>query len=149
MPILNYTTTIEVDKTMGEIRSILVRGKARRIMTEYDDRGHAAALEFVMDTPAGEVCYRLPVDPAAALACLKREAQPRYQNMDQAQRVAWRILKDWVEAQVAMVQLGEAKMHEVMLPWMLLDQTDEQGRRLTVARVFTEQKMLALPAPAD
>lgn len=36
---------------------------------------------------------------------------------EQAARVAWRILKDWIFAQIAIVQAEQADMAEVFLPY--------------------------------
>ncbi len=38
---------------------------------------------------------------------------------EQAQRVAWRIVKDWVEAQMAIVEAQLADMAEVFLPYAI------------------------------
>jgi hypothetical protein len=41
----------------------------------------------------------------------------------QAYRVAWRNILDWVQAQMALLEIGMAKMEEVFLPYM----QDRQG----------------------
>ena len=42
----------------------------------------------------------------------------------QATRVAWRILKDWIEAQLALLDTGMVELEEIFLPYMLQgDQT--------------------------
>jgi hypothetical protein len=38
---------------------------------------------------------------------------------EQAYRVAWRNILDWVQAQMALLEIGMAKMEEVFLPYML------------------------------
>lgn len=43
----------------------------------------------------------------------------RYTTYEQAQRVAWRIVKDWVEAQVALIQTEMVTLDQVMLPYMI------------------------------
>ena len=37
----------------------------------------------------------------------------------QATRTSWRILKDWVEAQMALLETGMVTMDEIFLPYML------------------------------
>ena len=37
---------------------------------------------------------------------------------EQAERVAWRILKDWVEAQMALIDIEMARFEEVFLPYI-------------------------------
>lgn len=53
MPILNYTTKVDVFTTLGEIQAQLVKHGARKIMQDYDDSGHITSLSFLIDTPDG------------------------------------------------------------------------------------------------
>ena len=39
----------------------------------------------------------------------------------QAERVAWRIVKDWVEAQMAILESEMVQMDEIFLPYMVND----------------------------
>jgi hypothetical protein len=61
-----------------------------------------------------------------------------------ARRVAWRILRNWTEAQLALIEVGMVKVHEVFLPWM---QDPATGK--TLFSTMEERKFdgLALPAP--
>ncbi len=131
MPIKNYTTQIDPAKTAGEITRILARFKAKRIQHEFDDDGDLAALSFSIVIDGVEVAYRLPARPEGVLAALRKEAQPRYRNLNHAKRVAWRIVKDWIDAQLAIIEAGAALAHEVFLPYMLVG-TDEKGRAETL-----------------
>jgi hypothetical protein len=40
---------------------------------------------------------------------------------EQAARVAWRVLKDWVEAQLAITEASMATLEQVMLPYLRVD----------------------------
>lgn len=40
-------------------------------------------------------------------------------DREQAERVAWRIVKDWVEAQMAILESEMVQMDEIFLPYML------------------------------
>jgi hypothetical protein len=57
-------------------------------------------------------------------------------NMQQAARVAWRIIKDWIEAQLALVESNQAVMAEVFFPYAL---EEPQGEK-TAFQVFEESK---------
>lgn len=101
MPLLAYTTKIEADKTAGQIMGILAGHGARSVLMEFDN-GEVESLSFTISIPHGELPIRLPVDPDAVLKVLhKQGVAPHYANRKQALRIAWRILKDWVEAQMA------------------------------------------------
>lgn len=45
--------------------------------------------------------------------------KPGQKTPEQAARVAWRIAKDWLEAQAALIDAQLASLDEVMLPYMV------------------------------
>ena len=119
MPLLNYTTTIAVAKTVGEIHGLLVQAGARQIATEYSSTGSPLAIAFLSETVAGPRRFLLPVNAERVQAVLKREKMPpKYLTIEQAERVAWRIVKDWVEAQLAIIRTEMVTLDQVMLPYM-------------------------------
>lgn len=119
MPILNYTTQIKVEKTIGEIQGTLAASGAAAVLTEYGPEGEVAALSFRLNTANGSLSFRLPSRPAGVHKVLMEEGIPkRLQTMEQASRVSWRIIKVWVEAQLALVDAEQAEMAEVFLPYM-------------------------------
>jgi len=122
MPILNYTTTIEVSKTMGEIQESLARRGVSRISTLFDDDGTAAGLAFTMKTDYGMRDFELPVRTAGVLAAMRRDPKvPKgKQTPEQAARVAWRIAADWLKAQAALIDAELATLDEVMLPYLVM-----------------------------
>lgn len=124
MPLLNYTTKVDVYTTLGAIQGQLVKHGARKIMQDYDDAGHIEALSFLVDTPAGPRGIRLPSNVDAVHAVLIRQKVKC--DRDQAERVAWRIVKDWVEAQMAILESEMVQMDEIFLPYMV----NSQGQTL-------------------
>ncbi len=123
-PLLNYTTQIEAAKTVGEIQKTLVAHGAKSILIDYGDDGTVEALAFQVITPQGEVGIRLPIEPTATLRVLERQWQSgkiprRYVAKDQAIRIAWRIIKDWVEAQMAILETEMVKMEQIFLPYVI------------------------------
>lgn len=120
MPLLNYTTKINVYTTLGEIQAQLVKHGARKIMQDYDDAGRLNALVFTIDTPAGVRGIRLPANVDAVHKVLTRQKVKC--DREQAERVAWRIVKDWVEAQMAILESEMVQMDEIFLPYMVNDQ---------------------------
>lgn len=131
MPLLNYTTTVSAVRTIGEITKMLVEHGAAQVLSEYDN-GKVTGLAFAMPTPHGLRQYRLPVNIAAVLKVLERQRVAwRYQNLEQAERVAWRILKDWVEAQLAIVATQMVTLDQVLLPYMLVEGATVYDRYLS------------------
>lgn len=123
---LNYTTKIPYQKSMAEIEALLMIHGASDIYKKVDEEGHVSALLFRLRTPDGNLPIRLPIDANATLEVLKkqylnREVDKRFATKDHARRVAWRIIKDWLEAQVWLVETQMAKMEEILLPYLMVD----------------------------
>lgn len=121
MPIKNYTTKIDVFKTIGEIQGNLVRHGARQIMQQYDESGNPQALCFSIETPFGTRGVKLPANTDAVHRVLME--QKVKVDKEQAARVAWRIIKDWVDAQMAILESEMVRMDEIFLPYMIADNT--------------------------
>ncbi len=122
MALKNYTTTIKVEKTIGEIQQILAKHKARAILTEYDENGKVAALSFKIDTAQGMLGIRLPAKQENVLRVLqiqRRNNSAIKATIEQAERTAWRNIKDWVDAQMALIDTEMVQIDEVFLPYIL------------------------------
>lgn len=118
MAILNYTTQVSATKTTGEIVQILTKAKAREVSFEYDTDGDPVAIKFAIEFLENPVWYRLAPNWEGVLAAMKRDKVPtRYKNGTQAFRVGWRIIKDSIEAQMAIVQSNQGEVAEVFLPY--------------------------------
>jgi hypothetical protein len=131
MPILNYTTKIAPEKTAIEIQKKLVSAGARGIMTQFDENGVMIGITFQIDGPLGPLYYNLPANIDKVYVVLQNSGiERRYRNREQASRVAWRIIKDWIEAQIALVETEMVEMAEVFLPYMQTDNGETVYRRL-------------------
>lgn len=122
MPLLNYTTKVDIYTTLGAIQGQLVKHGAKKILQDYDENGKILALSFMIDTPNGTRGIRLPANVDAVYAVLRKQRVKC--DRDQAERVAWRIVKDWVEAQMAILESEMVQMDEIFLPYML----DDKGK---------------------
>lgn len=145
MSILNYTTAIKVEKTMAEIQMLLARAKVQCIMTEYDPQACPAAVSFKVLGPYGILCFRLPANIDKILLVMQRDNKiPRgLKTRDQAARVGWRIIKDWLEAQLSIISAEMVTLEQVFLPYVQNSQGD------TIYEVMSANNFnnLALPAP--
>ena len=136
MPLLNYTTKVDVYTTIGAIQGCLVKHGARKIMQDYDDEGRPQALCFAINTKFGMRGVKLPANVDAVHRVLT--SQKVKCDREQAERVAWRILKDWVEAQMAILESQMVQIDEIFLPYMV----DNTGS--TVYELY-QNKQLYLP----
>jgi hypothetical protein len=118
MPLLNYTTQIDAGKTVAEIQMILSCAGALAIMTEFD-AGVLVGISFRIGTPYGPTSYALPCNVESVLKILHENSKVprRLVNKEQAARVGWRIIKDWIEAQLALVETKMVTLDQVFLPY--------------------------------
>lgn len=119
MPILNYTTSIAVEKTVGEIQAKLAKAGAQAVLTEYDSEQVLSSVAFRMMCNGVMISFQLPAQIDRIYVLLQNDGNvPRkLKTRGQAARVAWRIIKDWIEAQLAIVEAEQAEMVEVFLPY--------------------------------
>lgn len=137
MPLLNYTTTVPASRTISQVTELLAASGARQVLTEYGPSGIPTGIAFAVDTPTGLRNYHLPVDVAAITQVMKndRKIPPRYRTPEQAERVGWRIIKDWLEAQLAIIATRMVTFDQVMLPYMAA------GGGRTVYQLFLDQQL--------
>jgi hypothetical protein len=147
MPILNYTTKVPVDRTVAEITSLLVRKGARSITSEYEEDGRVSAVTFIMRVGGLPTHFKLPSNPEGVAAVMMRDKPRRTQTTStqyeakmrlQAEWVSWRILKDWVAAQMALIESGQAEVAQVFMPYA----TAQDGRTMYELFVENNQKQL-------
>lgn len=121
MPILNYTTQIDAYKTITEIQQILARAGAMKCVIDNDTNGNPVALTFCLNWNNMMTAFALPCNFEGVLKAMQRNKKvPRNRcNEEQALRVGWRIVKDWVEAQLAIVEANLSSMAEVFLPYVV------------------------------
>lgn len=120
MPLLNYTTEISAQKTVGEIMDILASHGAKAILMNYGETGQIEALSFQVTTAAGEIGIRLPINPDAVLKVMSRQRVPKkYQNRTQAIKVAWRIANTWIRAQSAIIETEMVSLEQIFLPYWI------------------------------
>lgn len=119
MPILNYTTKIDSYKTITEIQQILAKAGATKMIVDNDINGLPTALTFCIQWNGNPIAFALPCNfEGVKRAMNKNPKVPRSLcNDEQALRVGWRIVKDWVAAQLAIVEAQLASVAEVFLPY--------------------------------
>lgn len=133
MPLKDYTTTIGVFKTLGEIHEMLVKHGARQILNKYDEEGKVLSVAFVIETPIGTHAVLLPANVEAVQKTLERQKVKA--DREQAERTAWRIVKDWIAAQMAILESRMVTIDQIFLPYMV----NPQGE--TVYQLFANKQL--------
>lgn len=137
---LNYTTVIEASKTAGECIAML----ADQIGMSYEAR-KPVGLTFRIETAHGLRQFSLPVNVEGVFKALVRANRnghiaPRYASRDQAERVSWRVVRDWLEVQLALVDAGVADLDDAMLAYVHV------APGVLMRDAYRENEHLALPA---
>ena len=141
MAIKNYTSSVDVYVSLGEIQAALAKAGATKIMVDYDST-KPVAVTFGINTAAGARGFRLPAAVDGTIRVFARQKVKA--DRAQAERTAWRNVRDWVLAQIALVESCDAEMDEVFLPYLM----DEDGNTLYFGlqekayREFTDQQSL-------
>ena len=133
-PFKNYTTGIEVEKTVMEIEQILAQNKATRIIKDYDGEGNITAVSFGLVVTIGKLgkTQMMPVKLPAnvervnqVIIQMQRSKEipnvAKFREMDHARRVAWRNIKDWLLAQMALVKAEQTEIPQIFLPYAYND----------------------------
>ena len=121
---LNYTTKINAAQTVTECSMLLAQHGADAIQTTYTE-GRVTGVGFLLHGHE----YALPVDVDAMHRVLEaavgkglrsgHQSQAALRSREHAERVAWRVVKDWLEAQLALVAAQQIPLDEVMLPYLI------------------------------
>lgn len=124
--IKNYTTDIAASKTIGDIQILLAKSGAKGIAMDFDNNGNIEALFFKLMVDDKELPFKLPAKPDAVYKVLHSHKRSQGGIHDESRRqnslnVAWRIVKEWLEMQLTMVELEQAEAAEVFLPYLMTD----------------------------
>lgn len=123
MKLVNYTTKIEPTQTIAEIQNMLADYGVSAMMTEYDGR-QVSAVSFNMIVEGKEFPFRMPCNWRGVAEVLKRsEYRKNLKLADveiQAPRVAWRMLHEWIRAQLSLVEVNMVTIPQVFLPYTIM-----------------------------
>lgn len=143
------STEIPVHRTIAEVQGVLLKVGARQISQDYANKSgepSIVGMSFCIDVNGAPLLFNLPVRTGQVflkLQSMRSRNREKFESKDResAQRIAWRQLLRWVEAQMAMIDAGMALTHEVFMPYAV----DRHGR--TAFEVWSNQ--LALPAAKE
>lgn len=116
MPIKNYTTEIDVYRSVGEIQGALAAHGVSKIVVDYEDSS-PRGITFAIPTPRGMLGFKLPANVDGVRAVFARQKVRAADG--QAERTAWRNVRDWVMAQIALIEAGMVQLDEVFLPYLV------------------------------
>lgn len=133
MAIKNYTSKVDVYTSLGEIQGALAKAGACKLMIDYSKEGKPSGVMFALDTKQGMQLFTLPAQVEGVMAVFAK--QKVKVDREQAERTAWRNIRDWVLAQMAFVEAGNVQMDEVFLPYL----TNREGQ--TVYQLYQNNQL--------
>lgn len=123
MSIKNYSSKVSPYESLSEIQKALATHGASKIMVDYE-HGKPVALTFALTTSQGLQAFRLPAAVQGTIAVFKR--QKLKEDPAQAEITAWRNVRDWVLAQMALIESCDVPIDQVFFPYL----TNDMGNTL-------------------
>lgn len=120
MALKNYTTKVPANRSIQEIQDSLVKHGAKAVQLEYEKgTGKILALKFLLDFKGQDVPVKIPTNWRKFQAVMVNEGNRRAQDENYCYRVAWRCIRDWVLAQMALFETEMVEIQQVFLPYMM------------------------------
>lgn len=123
MAIKNYTSTVPMINSIQRIEHRLAQAGASHIAKTYSD-GKPIGMVFQIVDDGIPRTFKLPAKTERVFDWLKlqRKKPPTKAQMEQlkaqADRTGWKILSDWIDIQISLIELKQADVREVFLPYM-------------------------------
>lgn len=122
MAIKNYTSTVPVSNSISRIEHRIAQAGASHIAKSYKDE-RPTGMIFQIDVNSFPMTFKLPAKSDNVYKYLRNQRKrPPTKIQDdklklQADRTAWKILFDWIDIQVSLIELDQAEAIEVFLPY--------------------------------
>jgi hypothetical protein len=130
--IKNYTSQVPSSRSVNRIEELLVMHGAKNILKIYDDARRLTGIAFIMQMPGSgnEMPFKLPAKVDKVEQKLRSVIKkPRKGTLnkvgEQAERTAWRLLSEWVEVQLSLVELDQAEFIEIFMPYIYNHSTQQ------------------------
>jgi len=128
--IKNYTSMVSASKSVQHIEDRLIAAGAKTVV-KMAEKGKLVGVAFVIFVNNRDMSFRLPARIDRVEERLKKEIKKLHEGtLDriaaQAERTAWRLLSDWIDVQMSLIELDQAEFIEVFMPYLydhLKDQT--------------------------
>jgi hypothetical protein len=153
MSLYMESTKISAERTAHEISNILIQAGASAIRHDVKEK-KICGLSFTLEIKGDQVPFTLPVRIEPIFRYLQKRISPRNRDRNkpaqllQAERVAWRQLLRWIQAQVALIDTGMVKADEVFLPYIQTGVNETLYERLSSCSLSNLHR-LALPSGND
>lgn len=107
-----------MEKSIENVKNLLVNAGAYSVIEKYENK-QVSGIAFVFPIDNKAMTFQLP----ARVECIKKYLI-KSENMSesvafrQAQKTAWRLIHEWVQIQLTMIQLDQADPLELFFPYL-------------------------------
>lgn len=123
MNLKNYTSSVPVINSINRIEHRLAQAGATHIAKSYNGE---RPIGMIFQIPVGNLpmTFKLPAKPEKVFEFMikQRNRPPKGSALEtlrmQAERTAWKILSDWIDIQVSLIQVDQVEAVEVFLPYV-------------------------------
>ena len=152
MALKNYTSQVPANRSISWIEARLARSGARQIHKTYDPEGRVEGIAFIIPINGTSMSFKLPAQVDACEAVLKAEVRrPKSETYkrikEQAERTAWKIVADWLDAQMAMIELSQVEFLQVFMSYLYSH--NQQRTFYQIAKEKGIQKLLPEAVVSD
>ena len=118
----NYTSQVPASRSVNRIEERLVKYGAKNILKLYES-GKLIGVAFIVVVDGLDMSFRLPARVDRVEKQLRGLVhRPRSGTLDriadQAERTALRLLSDWVDVQMSLIELDQVELIEVFMPYI-------------------------------
>ena len=130
MNIKNYTSSVPVINSISKIEFRLAQAGATHIAKSYE-KEKPVGMIFQIPVNGIPLTFKLPakIGKVTDFLIKQRSKPPKPDTKKtielQAERTAWKILADWIDIQVSIIQLDQAEPAEVFLPYSYNPASDQ------------------------
>lgn len=152
MAVKNITSNIAPEKTIMEIEQILARFGAKAILKQYEGY-YPIGICFQLETEKGRLIpFKLPMKIEQARMIIQKAVDEKKLTKkfrqeplrtEKALIVGWRIIKDWIHAQLSLIEMNYAQAIEIFLPYIY----DNTTAQTFFEKVEQSKFLLALESP--
>ena len=123
MALKNYTSGVAASNSIAYIERKLSQSGAKQILKMYDPEARVEGIAFIIPIDGVPMSFKLPAQVNACekvlIAEVRRPRPDTFKRIKkQAERTAWKIVADWVDAQMAMIELSQVEFMQVFMPYL-------------------------------
>jgi len=130
MNLKNYTSSVSVSTSIAKIEHRLAQAGATHIAKSYKNE-MPEGMMFQIDVNGRLMTFQLPAKANKVYEYMIKQKKLGYKKdvqettKRQANMTAWKILSDWIDIQVSLIQLDQAEAAEVFFPYLYSPKEDK------------------------